>query len=185
MAVSLQAFYILPTSVWADGPSRFAELTAREGSARVYVYREKKMMGFGARPMLRLDGKEIAPLRNGSYLAMYVTPGKHTVNVKMPLINFPLKSCSREIEVVGGETLFLHYVLDGEFLVISPQMVGSEWTVGLEMIPEQQSRRLIAPLELGGGALPDEASVPRKSADPSAATAPEDATQEGAAERRL
>ncbi|MGH9365436.1 MAG: hypothetical protein ACRD1B_09265 [Thermoanaerobaculia bacterium] len=47
----------------------------------VYVYRMSSMAGAAVSWVVRLDGKEIAVLRQNAYIAVHTTPGAHVIKV--------------------------------------------------------------------------------------------------------
>ncbi len=57
------------------------EPPANDGDVVVYVYRLKSMVGAAASWVVRLDGKDVAVLRQNAYVALHTTPGAHTIMV--------------------------------------------------------------------------------------------------------
>ena len=57
------------------------ELPANDSDVIVYVYRMSSMVGGAVPWVVRLDGKEIAVLRQSAYIAVHTTAGAHEIKV--------------------------------------------------------------------------------------------------------
>lgn len=57
------------------------EAPAKDGDVVIYVYRLSSMAGAAAPWVVRLDGKDVAILRQNAYIALHTTPGAHTIMV--------------------------------------------------------------------------------------------------------
>ena len=160
LVASVLLVLIVPARASTDTGHRFVELPLREGMAVVYLYREHKLFGMAAKPSIKVDGKEIGMLRNGTYLAMYVPAGTHKVDAKFGILYYPIKSCSTTIVVASGDSLFVRFIIDGQFTVITQNMVGSRWTTGFEVPEIAVSRGLIDSLKAGNSDVPEVPEVP-------------------------
>ena len=57
------------------------ETPANEGDVIVYVYRMPSMVGAAVAWVVRLDGQDVAVLRQNAYIALHTTPGAHEIKV--------------------------------------------------------------------------------------------------------
>jgi hypothetical protein len=52
-----------------------------QGNAVIYVYRLRSMVGASVKWAVRLDGKIVANLNQGAYVALCAAPGAHTITI--------------------------------------------------------------------------------------------------------
>lgn len=97
----------------APGPI-FQPMAKQEGAAVVYVYRPKKFQGGGTYPHVYLNGVEQAPLRNGGYIALSLSPGEYKIESKGKdwKWDLPDKSVDIRVEEHGEYYIKLDYSMD-------------------------------------------------------------------------
>jgi uncharacterized protein YigE (DUF2233 family) len=84
---------LLSTSLAACASTKstipFHEVAPNEpGSAVIYVYRLKSMVGAAVVWNVRLDNKIVAVLNQGAYAVVYAKPGPHTVTIGDSTVSF-------------------------------------------------------------------------------------------------
>jgi hypothetical protein len=83
---------ILPLLSCAHGRTdNFPTLDNPAENAKVYVFRDNNLMGWGFSLKVVLDDSVIARLRSGEYVDFYVKPGFHTVGVNQSAHSFPFE----------------------------------------------------------------------------------------------
>ena len=128
---------------------QFTDLPIRSGFTRLYVYREKKLPGFAAKPTIHVDGQNVGVLSNGTYMAFYLPAGTHEVRSRFSVLYAPITGSTATITVPADEDLFLRFNIQMNALVPTKHVVYSEWETGFDIPETQRSRSLIASLELG------------------------------------
>ena len=112
------------TAVFMTEPSNipFAEAPQPEAdSALVYLYRIG-INGGGWAPMVSVDGKPVFHFRLSEYSAIYVKPGRHTVEFN--------GDAAGEFEVLGKETYYMGYEL-----ALKNPTIGVSTSAGLFVVP--------------------------------------------------
>jgi PEGA domain/Protein of unknown function (DUF2846) len=85
-------------------------VSAQDGT--VVVYRQGKYVGSALKPSIYVDGNEVGRLKNGRYLSLQLTPGKHNFESNQ-------KEAALEVDVKSKDTLYLEMViLDGKFRMV-------------------------------------------------------------------
>ncbi len=87
--IALLPLLFLPVVTSAQEPAR-----ASGEKVRVNVYRYKQFVGKGLRPSIYCDGKDVARLQSGRYVALELPPGTHTFrsNDKQSQVELDLKA---------------------------------------------------------------------------------------------
>lgn len=114
----------------AKEPEPFRELPAKEGYCRLYIFRVNQLAGVGIVPKLKIDGIELDKLPAGSAMALYIRPGTHEFETKIPLINFPIKGGKVQMIVPEVTELYFQYRTDLGTLSASQYALGARYSAG-------------------------------------------------------
>ena len=68
--------------------------------ANLYIYRDRKLIGFSVGWSVILDGRTLAVLARGTYILAEVEPGQHTLASSVDVSS---------IHLVAGHNYFVHY----------------------------------------------------------------------------
>jgi len=120
-----------------SGPSGYQSFNNKPGTGLVYVYRESKFAASGVSADVVVDGKVIGTIPNGSFVAAYLKPGVHSIEVKFGAIN-KLWYKDQKAEVTFSESDRKYVRLDvtiTSLTVVGPY-ANSTWTTGLGDVPE-------------------------------------------------
>jgi len=129
----------------ASGQQFVAEANKPDGNrALLYVYRPNTIIGIGNADVdfLHLDGRRLTRIRIGGYLAIPVSPGRHTLTTTMSMLGSDTGSVkgSTTFDAQAGSKIYLRY---SERLgaIVPIKGVGGVVTgsVGFEIVPESQA----------------------------------------------
>jgi hypothetical protein len=85
-------------------------VSAQDGT--VVVYRQGKYVGSALKPSVYVDGNEVGRLKNGRYLSLQLTPGKHNFESNQ-------KEAALEVDVKSKDIVYLEMViLNGKFRMV-------------------------------------------------------------------
>jgi hypothetical protein len=106
-------------------------LPALAQNGTVVVYRPGKYVGSALKPSIYADGNEVGRLKNGRYLSLQLTPGKHNLESSMK------KAAPLEVDVKPNETVYLEMVI-----------LTGNWRGGGRLIPVGEDEAKTALLKL-------------------------------------
>ena len=119
------------------GPVGYQTFGNKPGQALVHIYRESKFAASGVSADVLVDGKVIGTIPNGSFLAAYVKPGAHTIEVKFGALNkLWYKDQKAELTLNEGDRRFVRLDLTITSLTVIGPFANSTWTTGLGDVPE-------------------------------------------------
>jgi hypothetical protein len=131
----------------ATGPTPpFAEIPARAGYARLYVYREQVRPGFSPAVTIRVDDSRVGLLPKGGYLALYLPPGVHVVYAESRPVNEP--GSFKMIAAPGGQSCFVRFYYSVVSKIPLGQMEQTTWLSRLDTPDAAQSQEIIRHLAL-------------------------------------
>jgi len=131
-----------------DKRPRFQGLPAREGFVRLHLYRIGKFTGTAIRPMVLIDGVEIGRLSGAKCVSLYLRPGTHTLETRIPLINYPIKGAKDTVTLAADSETFLEYVVDVALTGASQHHVSASYRNGFRPMTAEAARPTIAGLIL-------------------------------------
>jgi len=132
----------------AAGPVGFQKFEPKPDNAVLYIYRESKIPASGINDDVYIDNKKIGELPNGSYLATYLTPGRHTIEVKFSAINsIWYKDSKKEIDLKPNTRSYLLFDITMTSLTIAPVSL-STWSTGLREATPAEAELAIAMLRI-------------------------------------
>lgn len=110
---SLCAALSLIGCAMAFGPKFKPEASSR-GEAMVYIYRMPSLSGsmLGATPAVFLDGAHVGTLKNGGYIPLEVSPGKHKITLQSTLFGKARGNVVGNIqfEIAEDETRYFEFM---------------------------------------------------------------------------
>ena len=91
----------------APGSSPAAQPAAsdQQAQASLIVFREAHFNGSGLKPSIYVDGKEVARLKNGTFLTMKIDPGKHDLDSSSK------HEAALQVEIKPGETSYVQMII--------------------------------------------------------------------------
>jgi hypothetical protein len=137
---------LLLSGCGASGQQFKAE-ASKPDRALLYVYRPSTLIGIGNAdvPFLHLDGRRLARIRIGGYLAIPISPGRHKLTTTMSLLGNDTGKIRGEATVAApvGATIYLRYTEGFKAIVPIPLPVGvvvvSSANYVFEFVPEAEA----------------------------------------------
>lgn len=120
-ALTLTAAVLL--SSCASTGNQFAPVAPPSGEAQIYVYRVPRVASSGGYPTIALDGRDVAPLKNGGFLRFPVGPGRHTIEQRYSVWNWDLRADPVVVDAAPGRTYFVRMDTDASAMKLGSQMV--------------------------------------------------------------
>lgn len=93
--------------------AKFSEIKSPPSSTgAIYVYRLSNFVAGASAPILVIDGKEVANLRNGGYIRRELAPGHHVVELKNGGIDSSKRPVAVDVVVQSGTAQFFRYTIE-------------------------------------------------------------------------
>ena len=99
------------------------------------IYRPRRLMGFGLRPTVRINGKDLVTVPNGKVFHTRLAPGRYLFDVDG-------KRSGAELDAKAGESYYFNVTLEpgvfagnGALTLVAPQQ-GAFESEGLEAVPK-------------------------------------------------
>ena len=143
----LLAIVLLLAGCTASGPQFKLEAKPDSTRALIYVYRPTTLIGIGNAdvPFIHLDGRRLARIRIGGYLAIPISPGRHKLTTTESLLGNDTGRVRGDATVAAppGSTIYLRYTEGIKAIVPIPLPVGviliSQGNYVFEFVPEAEA----------------------------------------------
>lgn len=109
---ALLATAALAVACQSPGPPFAGFARVPPGRAQLYVYRPAFAIETTPAVIFRLDGNDLAHVRNGGYATVSLPPGTHTLSVGPDGLNVS-PTLERRIELAEGQSLACGYTSEG------------------------------------------------------------------------
>jgi hypothetical protein len=131
----------------ASGPVGYLAYENRPGFGLIHVYRESKFAASGVTADVVVDGKIIGTIPNGSFVAAYLKPGPHVVEVKFGVLNKLWYDDRRaELTVADSDRKYVCFDVTMTSLnafgpVANSVVANANWSTGLFEVTEMNAVR--------------------------------------------
>ena len=131
------------------GPVGYQSFSSKQGAALIYIYRESKFAASGVSADVVLDGKKIGTIPNGSFVAAYVSPGAHVLEVKFGTLNkLWYKDQKAMFSLSEGNRKYVRLDLTLTGLTVGGAFSNSTWSTGLDEVTEDTAEKEMQKLGL-------------------------------------
>ncbi|MEZ5530367.1 MAG: DUF2846 domain-containing protein [Porticoccaceae bacterium] len=110
---------------------KFPGITAfSEATSTLYIFRESKLQSAAYCPAMYLEGKKVGCLKNGGYIRVEISPGKHLLEVRKSAFLIGDEP-SIEFSSSSGEVIFIEWTTSIVDIMVTPAVgiAASEWLV--------------------------------------------------------